>query len=532
MDIDGKKKFRIFIVDDVPGNIQLAANILKKSNYDFFYAENGKKALSIAKEKDFDLILLDIMMPEMDGYQVCEELKKNPGTRDIPIIFLTAKADKESIVKGLGAGAVDYVTKPFNDAELVARVKTHLALREAQKNLREANATKDKFFSIIAHDLKNPFNSLIGLSELLIKNFDNFDDVKKKKFIQKIYESSDNMYKLLENLLSWSRMQTGRIEWCPENINLNQIAGENLSLLKTAAENKHIVIISDLNANTTVYADADMVTMVFRNLITNAIKFTREDGVVRIVSKITSNFEEITVSDTGLGLSKEDIKKLFKIDVQHSTCGTAKEKGSGLGLILCKEFIEKNGGKIWVESELGKGSDFKFTLPKTKNLLAGTIKDSGAIIDNTQIKKDKPHECFESNRLQKIVFPLRMLLVDDDDDNHIIVKHFLKNLPIQLDIAENGVIAVDKFKSGHYDLVLMDMQMPVLDGYAAVREIRSFEEKTGEKETPVIALSAYSTKEEMQLSMDGGCNDHLSKPIRQDELISMISKYGKPSADE
>lgn len=532
MVIDRKKNFRIFIVDDVPANIQLAANILKKSDYDFFYAENGKKALSIVKEKDFDLILLDIMMPEMDGYQVCEELKKNPGTRDIPIIFLTAKADKESIVKGLGAGAVDYVTKPFNDAELVARVKTHLALREAQKNLREANATKDKFFSIIAHDLKNPFNALIGLSELLIKNFDNFDDVKKKKFIQNIYESSDNMYKLLENLLNWSRMQTGRIEWCPENINLNKIADENLLLLKTAAETKHIVIISDLDATTTVYADADMVTMVFRNLITNAIKFTREGGEVKISAKPTGNYEEITVSDTGIGICEEDIKKLFRIDVTHSAHGTAKEKGTGLGLILCKEFIEKNGGEIWVESELGKGSDFKFTLPKTNNLLADTIKTSGAIIDKNQIKQDKLHECFKTDRFQKNDFPSRILLVDDDDDNHIIVKHFLKKLPIQLDIAENGVIAVDKFKSGHYDLLLMDMQMPVLDGYSAVREIRSFEKIKGEKETPVIALSAYSSKEEMQLSMDAGCNDHLSKPIRQDELISMISKYGKPSADE
>lgn len=546
MDIDRKKRFKIFIVDDVPGNIQLAANILKKSDYDFFYAENGKKALSIAKENDFDLILLDIMMPEIDGYQVCEHLKKDPATRDIPIIFLTAKADTESIVKGLGAGAVDYVTKPFNDAELMARVKTHLELRSAQQDLREANATKDKFFSIIAHDLKNPFNTLIGLSELLIKDYDYFDDEKKKKFIQSIYESSDNMYKLLENLLNWSRMQTGRIEWNPENIDLNKLADENVSLLKTAAVNKNINFFSELDTGTTVYADVDMVTMVFRNLITNAIKFTQEGGEVKIIAKPTGNFEEITISDTGLGIGEEDIKKLFRINVQHSTSGTAKEKGTGLGLILCKEFIEKNGGKIWVDSELGKGSDFKFTLPKTKSVFVDKEKVRDVGIDAYQTRPDKRPERFQTisdlpgaedkgtneklvseHTDKKIDFPLRILLVDDDDSNLMIAKLYLKNMPIQLDTAEHGVVAVEKFKSGHYDLVVMDMQMPVMDGYAAAREIRLFERNNGEKETPIIALSAYARKEEIQKSIDAGCNDHLNKPIRQAELIDMISKYGK-----
>jgi len=259
---------------------------------------------------------------------------------------------------------------------------------------------------------------------------------------------------------------------------------------------------------------------------------------------MTGNIEEITVSDTGLGLSKEDAKKLFRIDVQHSTDGTAKEKGTGLGLILCKEFIERNGGKIWVESEFGIGSDFKFTLPKAKDVFADNVKARDTRIDEYQMKSDIRPECLQTNDLQgsadkdtekkrasadidnqKNEFPMRILLVDDDDDNHMIAKLFLKKLPIELDIAENGAIAVEKFKSGHYNLVIMDMQMPVMDGYAATREIRSFEKIKGEKETPVIALSAYSTKEEIQLSIDAGSNDHLSKPIRQGELIDMISRY-------
>lgn len=358
------RKFKVLIVDDVLKNIQLAGSILQKEGYHISFANKGDTALNLTKTNDFDLILLDIMMPDMDGFEVCDRLKQRSETRDIPIIFLTAKTSTESTIKGFEVGAVDYVTKPFNEKELLARVRTHLDLREAQKNLREANATKDKFFSIIAHDLKNPFNALLGLSKLLLQNFDIFDDEKKMHFIQGIFQSSEQGYKLLENLLDWSRMQTGKINWTPSEIDLCTYAFENISLLKTGAENKNISLYSDISKDTIIYADANMVTMIIRNLVSNAIKFTHEGGEVKISSETKGNEEEITISDTGVGIRPETIEKLFRIDNHHSTLGTANEQGTGLGLILCREFIEKNGGKIWIESEVGKGSEFKFTLPK------------------------------------------------------------------------------------------------------------------------------------------------------------------------
>ena len=211
MNNDDTKESKILIVDDVPKNIQLAGSILQRQDYNIFFANNGETALNLAQTNAFDLILLDIMMPGMDGFEVCEQLKKDPNTREIPVIFLTAKTDTESTIKGFDIGAVDYVTKPFNEKELLARVRTHLELRAARESLREANVTKDKFFSIIAHDMKNPFNALLGLSKLLLNNFDVFDEDKKKYFIQNIYQSSDQGYKLLENLLDWSRMQTGKM---------------------------------------------------------------------------------------------------------------------------------------------------------------------------------------------------------------------------------------------------------------------------------------------------------------------------------
>jgi len=367
MNSDKNRRSRILIVDDVPKNIQVVASILQKEGYDMAFAQNGNAALAHIQSHTFDLILLDVMMPGMDGFEVCEELKRSHATKDIPIIFLTAKADTDSIVRGFESGAVDYVTKPFNGTELSARVKTHLALRHSQQDLQEANATKDKFFSIIAHDLKNPFNAILGLSELLTEQYNSFDDEQKKEFICHIKDTCNNTFKLLQNLLEWSRMQTGKIEWKPDELDLYTSSFENITLFKAGAKNKEINLYSDIKKNTMVFADPNMVTMIMRNLVSNAVKFTKPGGEVRISSESHEDNEEITISDTGVGIKKEDIEKLFRIDVHHSTYGTAKEPGTGLGLILCKEFAEKNGGKIWVESEPGKGSRFKFTLPKRKS---------------------------------------------------------------------------------------------------------------------------------------------------------------------
>lgn len=193
----------------------------------------------------------------------------------------------------------------------------------------------------------------------MLNKYEEFEEEKKKELIEMIYQSSDHGYKLLENLLNWSRMQMGKIEWKPGNIDLYTHAFENVSLLKAAAQNKKIHLISEIEKDTMVYADPNMVTMVIRNLVSNAVKFTREGGEVRLMSETDGNYEQVTVSDTGLGITEESIGRIFRTDVHHSTLGTANEQGTGLGLILCKEFMERNAGKIWIESEFGKGSDFK-----------------------------------------------------------------------------------------------------------------------------------------------------------------------------
>ncbi|MCW8849849.1 MAG: PAS domain-containing sensor histidine kinase [Melioribacteraceae bacterium] len=232
------------------------------------------------------------------------------------------------------------------------------------KELQYLNASKDKFFSILAHDLKNPFFSLLGFAEMLENNYEELSDDEKKDYINNIIKISKNSYQLLENLLQWARAQTGRIEYRPKEINLKTLLDDSTEFFYPIAQKKNIQIKNNVKNSTYVYADPDMMKTIIRNFITNAIKFTKNGGFVRIDSSDEKSFYKITITDFGIGMDEETIKNLFRIDVQHKSFGTSNEMGTGLGLILCKEFVEKNGGKISVKSKLGEGSKFAFTVPR------------------------------------------------------------------------------------------------------------------------------------------------------------------------
>lgn len=335
------------------------------------FASNGTIALASVKKKRHDLILLDIMMQDIDGFEVCRQLKQDVTLADIPIIFLTAKTEKEDVIAGLSLGAVDYVTKPFNKKELITRVNTHLELQATKEELREALAakeealaTKNKFFSIIAHDLGNLFHGLLSLSSISAgKGVIEAQDGKREEYSQYILQFADKGYNLLKNLLEWSRSQTGRMQVEPSALNLPSLVHQNIQFCEEMAKAKNINLFSHLDEDApSVFADKDMLDTIIRNLLENAVKFTDKQGVIQVSSKrVADNLVEISVSDTGI--KAEDIDKLFQIDVTYTSLGTAKEEGNGLGLILCQEFVEKNGGTLGVESEVGKGSLFYVRLP-------------------------------------------------------------------------------------------------------------------------------------------------------------------------
>jgi len=236
-------------------------------------------------------------------------------------------------------------------------------LEESEEELQILNASKDKFFSIIAHDLKSPFTVMLGFTEMLEMEFEDLSQEELKEAIVSLNRTAQNVYELLEGLLDWSRIQTGRMEFSPRRFELKDVSRSVKSLLDGNARGKQIIINDSVEEDIFVFADKNMVNAIIRNLTANAIKFTKPGGAVSIHTTKKKDYVHVIISDTGIGISEEDLAKLFRIDIHYTTYGTNNEKGTGLGLILCKELIEKNNGKIWVESILGKGSKFVFTLP-------------------------------------------------------------------------------------------------------------------------------------------------------------------------
>ncbi len=303
-------------------------------------------------ELNFDAILHDIYLDE----------------KLVTLVILDIKKESEKSIEEMNDYIEDLHAKEDaledNAFELI---QLNLKLEESENNLREANESKDKFFSIVAHDLKSPFVGLLGITEMLDTDYDEFDEKEKKELIRSLYDISKNTFELLEGLLEWARAKQGKMEYNPKEFNLFRVADSLVNLLKANAFKKEIAIHNYVDTNATVYGDREMVATVIRNLLANAIKFTPKNGFVEIKSEIENNFIKVSIKDSGIGITPEVVEKLFRIDVNHTTLGTNDEKGTGLGLILCKELVEKHGTNIWVESEPGLGSLFSFTLPISKN---------------------------------------------------------------------------------------------------------------------------------------------------------------------
>jgi len=363
----------VLIVDDLNENLTILSNILTSANFEVSFAKSGSQALENLKHITPDIILSDISMPDMDGFQFCEIVKSLDHLKEIPFIFITARGDSDSIIKGFDLGAIDYVPKPFNGAELIKRVNIHLELQRSKKELEmknkqltELNATKDKFFSILAHDLRNPFNSLWGFSDMILQNYDELGREKHLKYLEIIQITAKQGYALLDNLLYWARSQTGKLTHSPQLIDLQYIVNNNIDLIAGSASQKSISLNSTLTENCFVFADLNMISTVIRNLLSNAIKFTNINGRIDVIveNNANSNLVMVSIKDNGVGMNEIALNKIFRIENYYTTPGTENERGTGLGLILCKEFVERNGGKIWVESKENEGSCFQFTLLK------------------------------------------------------------------------------------------------------------------------------------------------------------------------
>lgn len=367
-------EYKILIVDDVMSNVLLLKVLLTNEKFQIATASNGRQALDqVTKEKP-DLVLLDVMMPDMSGFEVSQQLKANPETAEIPIIFLTALNSTADIVKGFQVGGNDFISKPFNKEELIIRVTHQISLIAAKRiivaqteELRKTIIGRDKLYSVIAHDLRSPMGSIKMVLNMLILNLPS-DTIGPEMYelLTMANQTTEDVFSLLDNLLKWTKSQIGKLKVVYQDIDMVEVTEGVIEIFSMVAELKKISIRLETPSKLDVHADIDMIKTVIRNLLSNAIKFSNEETEILVTVQEHEDMAVVSVKDSGCGIDEENQKKLLHTDTHFSTFGTNNEEGSGLGLLLCQDFVIKNGGRLWFTSAKGEGSTFSFSIPLKK----------------------------------------------------------------------------------------------------------------------------------------------------------------------
>ena len=365
-----RSDYKILIVDDVVSNVLLLKILLTNEKFQVCTANNGTMCIEMAKKEHPDLILLDVMMPDINGFDTAVVLKKDEETKDIPIIFLTALNTPQDLVHGFQVGASDFLTKPFNKEELVMRVTQQISLVAAKRIIEKQNAelratlnNRDKMYSVIAHDLRSPMASIRMVLNLVIQSTSP-ETVGPELFmlLDQANRESEEVHDLLDNLLKWTKSQTGRLTVVKQELDLNDIIPGVVEIFMAIAATKRITLdLQSLVSPLKVEADNDMLKTVVRNFLSNAIKFSPEDSTIEIIMAEENGFAKVSVRDHGVGISADRIDTIFHKG--ETTYGTGGEEGSGLGLQLCQDFARKNGGDCTVESVEGLGSTFSVLIP-------------------------------------------------------------------------------------------------------------------------------------------------------------------------
>ncbi|MCP4273810.1 MAG: response regulator, partial [Gammaproteobacteria bacterium] len=417
-------KHKILIVDDMALNIKILGESLR-NNYEIVVATSGKKALAIAtSENPPDLILLDILMHEMDGYEVCRSLKEDDRTKEIPVIFISARGEIEDETKGLELGAVDYIVKPFSMPIVNARIKTHLSLKMkndelliAKKQADEANEAKSVFLANMSHELRTPLNAIIGFSDILEKNISN---PKRKKFLHSIRMSGGLLLTLINEILDLSMIEAGKMEFKYDVVSLTNLFNETIPLFEQKTKEKGVEFIINISPTVpkALLLDGKRLRQVLINLLGNAVKFTNNGSITltadceylndQLKNKINLNF---SVADTGIGIPDDQHGIIFKAFEQAKGQDTDTHDGTGLGLAITKNIVEAMGGEITLESTVGCGSNF---IVNIKELEVATVSE-------LDMNKD---DIFDYKAIS--FAPATVLIVDDIDDNRELLKTYLE----------------------------------------------------------------------------------------------------------
>jgi signal transduction histidine kinase len=551
------RELSVLVVDDNKDNLEMLQYLLKNNNYDVHTALNGEEALNKLNDKDFDLIISDILMPVMDGFQLCRECKKSEKLKNICFIFYTATyVDSKDEEFALSLGAQKFLRKPqdpeillkqinetynaFSNSQnktqvpntkddkeiyklyserLVAKLekknldlekeieehrKTMEQLVRAKQKAEESDKLKTAFLTNMSHEIRTPMNGIMGFTNLL-KSKD-LSEKDKEKYINIIQLSSKRLLGLINDLIDISQIETGQVSVKVSEFYVNEVIEQIFSYFSTEIQRKglELVIESELGKNTTrLKTDRFKVETILLNLIKNAIKYS-EEGTIYLKIKQVDNSIEFLVQDSGIGISESRLDAIFKPFVQADIEDSMAYQGAGLGLSIAKSYAEMLEGNIKVESEEGKGSTFCFTLPLELSKNKKQDLEAGMVQKNSDNKKN-----------------LKILIVEDDVNSDMFLTVLLEDISSEILHARTGKEALEIcLNHKDIDLILLDLKMPEMNGYDALIKIREFN-----KDSVIIAQTAYGVVGDREKLTNMGCNDYIMKPINEKELTDTIEKH-------
>ncbi|MCM8525597.1 MAG: response regulator [Lentisphaeraceae bacterium] len=502
-------KPNILVVDDKEANLMAMRMLLKREDVNVLTALSAKEALKLLIDNSFAMLLLDVQMPEMDGYELADLIRKEESMKDVPIIFITAQDQSKAVeMKGYSSGAVDVIFKPVEKVILLSKVRVFLelyrqkyamlALREAEhkREVAETKArAKSEFLANMSHEIRTPMSAVLGFAGLLQETPLSSDQ---KSYLDTIDSSGQLLLGIINDILDFSKVEAGKLEFEEEPVKLKDLIRDAIAIAQIKAKGKNISIESRLVDSDQEWflGDSTRISQILLNMLSNAIKFT-EEGFIRVhidyfdcLDKKSGKYSiGFRVEDSGIGMSEEAQKKIFDAYTQADSSTTRKYGGTGLGLSICRHFVGRMGGKLDVKSQLNIGTTFIFNL--VLKACENPVYDETRNVDLSQIEN------------------LKVLVVEDNPANQRLVSLLLKKLKCEFSIAENGQKALDILEHNDFDIIFMDLQMPVMGGIECAENIK----EKDLSDAPVIALTADVVRSDMERCSKAGMAGYLRKPI-------------------
>lgn len=517
---------RVLVVDDDPILREFAVSHLTSPNIEVSVAEDGLVALEAMRTGDFDVALVDLDMPNMTGFELMDVMGRDPCLKDVPVVVITGRDDMEAIDLAFAAGATSFVVKPINWrlithqlAYVLRNSRSEAAIRQARAAAESASRAKSIFLANMSHEIRTPLNGVIGLAGALSRTALSDEQF---EMVRLIRQSGQTLERFLTDILDVSKIEAGKLTLQLDMFDLHEAIEAAVHLMQTAATEKSLKfsLVFGPNARGQFKGDVVRIRQIISNLASNAVKFTKE-GEVTVEIEVTEPEKDgqsatliIKVSDTGIGFDKDARARLFNRFEQADGSITRQFGGTGLGLSICKALTEMMDGTIGVASIPDQGSTFMVKLPLIRSVPLEAFDKLRAVqpIPPNQVISEKR----EPSRL------LRILLAEDHPTNQRVVAMILQPYGVDLTVVDNGVKALQAFQAGSFDVVLMDMQMPEMDGLKATQAIRAYELMAQLPRTPIAMLSANAMKEHVEQALGAGCDVHIAKPVTPESLAKGI----------